>query len=161
MTGLPPGRHPSARESCWALRSYGTVTGVVFMSSNTSRARTWVVCLSRGTALLLLLTCVDMLSPQTCAEELFGFPAAVLAKAAAAERGASPGAGVVSESSHTGEDSESDHPDEDCFCCCAHLIVRAHFRLESEPPASVVCRPEWLSLPVSPPHPLYHPPRTR
>jgi hypothetical protein len=130
------------------------------MSSNASRARTWIACLSRGTAILLLLTCVDILSPQTCAEELLGFPAAAFAKAAAAEREGSPDGTETSETSHTGEDPGSDHPEEDCFCCCTHLIVRAHFTFEPEAPDSALSPPEWLSLPASPPHSLYRPPRS-
>jgi hypothetical protein len=130
------------------------------MSSNASRARTWITCLYRGTAILLLLTCVDMLSPQTCAEEFFGFPAAALAKAAAAERDGSSDVAVTSETSHTGENSESGHPEEDCFCCCTHLVVRAHFTFESETPNSALGPPEWLSLLASPSHAPYRPPRS-
>jgi hypothetical protein len=119
-----------------------------------------VTCLYRGTAILLLLTCVDILSPQTCAEELFGIPAAAFARAADAERDDAPDVTVPLETSHTGESSGSDHPQEDCFCCCTHLIVRAHFTLETTTPDSVSSPPEWLSLPVSLPDSLYRPPRS-
>jgi hypothetical protein len=128
------------------------------MFSNASRARTWTTRLFRGTAFLLLLTCVDILSPQACAEELFGFPPAAFAEAAQHD---SPSPGVAPASSHTGEHSESDHPEEDCFCCCTHLLVRAHFTLETEPPDAIANRPKWLSLPASPPQSLYRPPRAR
>ena len=130
------------------------------MSSSASRARTLVTCLYHGTAILLLLTCVDILSPETCAEELFGLSAAAFAKAATAERNDSSDLAVPSETSHTGESSGSDHPQEDCFCCCTHLIVRAHFTLETETPDSVLSPSQWLSLPASPRHSLYRPPRT-
>jgi hypothetical protein len=130
------------------------------MFSNAARARPWVGYFLRGVALLLLLTCVDILSPETCAEELLGFPAAAFVKAATADRDEPLAGSIHSETSRTGEDSESDHPGEDCFCCCSHLIVRTHFRLEAEPPDSITSPPQWLSLPASPPHSLYRPPRS-
>jgi hypothetical protein len=131
------------------------------MFSQTQRARTWLDRVFRCAGFLLLLTCVDILSPQTCAEEHFGFPVAAFAKAASASaRDDGAAVTMASEQTHSEEGSESENPDEDCFCCCTHLLVRGHFALGTAPQDPIVTPPEWLCLLPPPPHTLYHPPRS-
>jgi hypothetical protein len=130
------------------------------MASHASRARTWVDRLYRGTAFLLLLSCVDILSPEVCAEELFGFPPAAIATAgAAAESRETESVSIGPIAGHSDGGAEPTHLDEDCFCCCSHLLVSAHFAFETEPPNPVLMKHGGLTLPLSPPHPPYRPPR--
>jgi hypothetical protein len=129
------------------------------MFSYARRVRTGVDRLFRGVALLfLLLTCVDIGSPDVCAEEIFGFPPEVLSLAASAsERAAEPAMGSRELPSH--ETSEPSHVEEDCFCCCSHLVASPHFAVLGAEPDSVTTRPLSLRLPQSAPSNLYHPPR--
>lgn len=112
----------------------------------------------RAVALFFVLfTVADITLPQYfCGgEEIGGLPLAATAAPETAGLGSDPGA----EAPSPGRDSEAPH-EEDCFCCCAHvlpglaitLVVAAELRSQ-QPPLGLD------SLP-SPPLPLqYHPPR--
>jgi hypothetical protein len=115
------------------------------MFSRASQHRTGLDLLYRGVALFFLLfTCVDLTS-QTCAEESFGLPPA------AWSRGAEDSAPEAPEPAHV---------EEDCFCCCSHLVVDGPYVVASLPDGPGADVPLIAASPSSPSRDFYHPPRT-
>lgn len=99
----------------------------------------------------------EMTSPEACAEDLLGLPHELFAAAASdgtAEQ-------VVDRESWPAPADESDEraPDEDCFCCCPHLIVRPHFSLVLDPVGREPLKPTHVRLPAGLDPPCFHPPR--
>lgn len=108
----------------------------------------------------LVLTAMDICSPEACAEELLGLPAALTHQA---EGGCSddgpPLAGDAGTESH--DPSAPAHSgEEDCFCCCAHIITVAHFGGMSERAARHLSAFLPVTLPTGPPLAPFRPPRT-
>ena len=108
--------------------------------------------------LILLYTGADLTVPQFCSEEM-GIPA--VARASDVTRPTNYVA-VTHRSDDSREDlpSESPSKDEDCFCCCAHVLpgdalaVVAVPQLHSDPGSH-----ERITLPFAPVNTPYHPPR--
>ncbi len=70
--------------------------------------------------LFLVYTGADLTVPQFCSEEM-GIPTFAEASASTGIRTDAPFATDASESSQD-PPSERTHSDEDCFCCCAHVL---------------------------------------
>ena len=113
----------------------------------------------RVTAVFFLaFTLVDLSMPGVCAEDLFGFAEAFPAIAAHgdSQRVVSSGHGT----SGTPADSAPDLPDEDCFCCCSHLVATPRFvvaQFAIDRPVTVPRAPRPVT---APPRTLFHPPRS-
>jgi hypothetical protein len=112
--------------------------------------------------LFLLHSGVDMLFPQLCnEEETFGgsFNSTRLSTTNDAEVGK---AFAVDGSSEFPDDQPSDpqHRDEDCFCCCTHVMPSPVFASPDDAELvisrSTVAR---IFIPSAPPDNPYHPPR--
>jgi hypothetical protein len=58
-----------------------------------------------------------------------------------------------------GQDSHQSLADEDCFCCCSHIIPSPHINVGALNYSPQLDDPAIFSLPLSPPHDAYHPPR--
>jgi hypothetical protein len=120
--------------------------------------------LVRCTAILFLLyTGVDIACPQICSEEVVSFAA----NEAPLPESISTGKTTVSvRASSDKEDSQRNEPtdqksqDEDCFCCCAHvvpgMVYVAPTLLDLKSPVSV---PDLASVPTPPLFQTFHPPR--
>lgn len=123
--------------------------------------------LLRGVALFFLLyTCADIALPQYfCAGEVVGLPDVVVASAVHVGGGANTsagGSGAVSDdkdSRPSRPEQEAPH-EEDCFCCCAHVLTGPAFKVvETAELKSFPAPPTERSV-LSPPLSLqYRPPR--
>jgi hypothetical protein len=127
--------------------------------------------LRRGVAILLLaiaffdLAVIDIIVPQICND---GFPA--IAGAAPAQKAvekfghnASVEAAIGVQSSLPQQDSHSDSsPDsteEDCFCCCSHVLPCFSVDYVTPNTTPRVNIALIASLPTPPPQDTFHPPR--
>lgn len=115
----------------------------------------------------LLYTCADIALPQYfCAGEAAGLPDVVVASTASAAANANTladrGAALsdTKDSQPTQPDQQAPHDDEDCFCCCAHVLAGLTIKVvETAELKSPSASFEERSV-LSPPLPLhYHPPR--
>jgi hypothetical protein len=117
--------------------------------------------LQRALAILLLaftfgdLALVDTLAPQLCDGKMSGLTLAGAADSSTNEpaRLAAPGQPCPE------SPSEPESFEEDCFCCCSHIIHSpfvsvAHLNL-GLPPGDLAL----VSLPSAPPRDTFHPPR--
>lgn len=116
--------------------------------------------LYRGVALFFLLfTCVD-LTTDTCVEESFGLPPAAWLKAAAASLPDALELAAAPADATPGTLPGPGHVEEDCFCCCSHLVVDGPYVVASLPDAPEADSTLIAASPSSPPRDFYHPPRT-
>lgn len=69
------------------------------------------------------------------------------------------GISVDSSDSHQNESPAPIQGDEDCFCCCSHILPGLHFVVAGIVSETLEADPTISSLPTGPPHTLYHPPR--
>ncbi len=114
----------------------------------------------------LLYTGTDIASPQLCSEELLGLSGEVQAveltpvNNGSAHSNAAVAVVTTPENSQKDRSSNQSAQDEDCFCCCAHVlpgmmfVTISNFDLKS-PAVSV----KHNSLPTPPHQSTYHPPR--
>jgi hypothetical protein len=120
-------------------------------------------CLRRGVAIFLLafaffdLTVVDIFSPQLCGDEQVSLSST--GPVDSTEEGAGELGASQTHDSQPDQDSHQSPIDEDCFCCCSHIIPSPHVNvaaLNCPPPpgASVIA-----SFPLAPPRGAFHPPR--
>ncbi len=119
--------------------------------------------LRRGIAIFLVafaffdLTVVDMISPELCGDEqesLFFANESQPAEESVDEPGA-----ISEQDSKPAQDTHQSPADEDCFCCCSHIIPGICVNvavLNNSPQPGVL---EIASLPSSPPRDAFHPPR--
>jgi hypothetical protein len=119
--------------------------------------------LRHGIAIFLLafaffdMAVVDMFFPQACGEQQMSTPSA--APVDSTEEIAGELRAVNNHDSQSGQDSHESSADEDCFCCCSHIIPSPNVNvvtLNSPPQAG---DPAITSLPSAPPRGAYHPPR--
>ena len=116
--------------------------------------------LGRSVALFFILfTFADLSIPQLCGGELGGcsLPGASLP---ASNNQPDELSLSVAPEHHQPQQSESrEHPDEDCFCCCSHIVPGCHFSVALLDLKSPVTNPADQSLPTSLPNIPFHPPR--
>lgn len=96
---------------------------------------------------LLLWTVTDIAAPGLCASETVLIPDAQLVLTSARHSASHRSTGTLYVS------------DDDCFCCCSHIVPSPHFVMALTPqvaPAEVTVA--WVRL-DRPPTSLYHPPR--
>jgi hypothetical protein len=121
--------------------------------------------LHRWLAVLFLLFAstdisADVVSPQACCEELDGLASAYTLNISAQAQDFDGVAKIDVKDSSTPEQPSTPPPlEEECFCCCSHIIPSVHFEvaeLDVEPLMSGVAN---FILPIPPPQSMYHPPR--
>lgn len=115
----------------------------------------------------VLFTFVDIFSPRQCCEELVGFadsaaPAATtnsdaLDQAARSDEGTPSIA--ASDNQPTQPATPSSTQEEDCFCCCSHVLPGLSFSVAVLHFKSLDAEPQQDSLLTPPLRALYHPPR--
>ena len=131
------------------------------MFSHAHRVGTGIDRLFRGVAIVFLLfTCADLTSPEVCAEELLGYPPHLIAAAADRSEHATELALEMADGALPAHgDSEPGHSDEDCFCCCAHLLLSPHYIVPLDAPGLEPALALEFRLPTSAPPACYRPPR--
>ena len=116
----------------------------------------------RAAAVLLLalafadITLIDMVSPQFCNDGA-GLPSGFIVADVARETT------IENQNSRTDRDSHSDSTpastDEDCFCCCSHIVLGSDFNIGTLIPGVRLNIPSADILPIPPPQGTFHPPR--
>jgi hypothetical protein len=123
--------------------------------------------LRRGIAIFLIafaffdMTVIDMFFPQLCVDEQTSqsINSSLDATDKSDRKIADDLMVISSHDSQPDQDSHQSSADEDCFCCCSHIIPSRHVNvatLNSPPQPDDAALP---SLPSAPPHGTYHPPR--
>lgn len=120
--------------------------------------------LVRAVAVLFLLyTGADLTMPQYfCGEELGGRPFASFSSDRTARRDDTPTrlASTPEAPRPYDSDSQAPHDDEDCFCCCAHVLPALRITPELMAEVKVPTSPTGVESPSSPPlRTTYRPPR--
>jgi hypothetical protein len=128
--------------------------------------------LRRGIVILLLaiafvdLAVIDMIAPQLCNDGFATMAVAApqqnaaenLDQKATVEAAISDQGSLPQQNSHS--DSSPDSTEEDCFCCCSHILpgyTVNHMTLNTMPRVDI---PLIASLPSPPPQDTFHPPRS-
>ena len=113
--------------------------------------------------LFLLHTGVDLLFPELCSEEVVGAGLSQSLVFSDTESWKDSPAVAASDSKKSKDEQPSDpqHRDEDCFCCCTHVMPSSLFVSPGNPEFRVQTiaaeNSLILSIPLNTP---YHPPRT-
>jgi hypothetical protein len=98
----------------------------------------------------------DMISPQLCCEGIGNLVVSV----ASSNQNLNDESALVAAEDFGHEQSESpSNIDEDCFCCCSHILPGIHFDvsvLDIKPPSSLLIN---TFLPTPPPQKTFRPPR--
>ena len=127
--------------------------------------------LRRGMAILLLafaffdLAVIDIIAPQICNDEFSTIAVSAPAQNASGEfdLNGTVEAAIGAQSSLPQQESHSESSpastDEDCFCCCSHILPGFSFdciTLNTMPRVAIAL---IASLPSPPPQDTFHPPR--
>jgi hypothetical protein len=119
--------------------------------------------LRRGIAIFLLamaffdMAIVDLFFPQLCGDDQVSILGA--SPVESSEKVADEFAATRNQGPQPAQDSHQSETDEDCFCCCYHIIPSPHVSV-----ATLNCqpRPDDPAIPSFPslsPHGVFHPPR--
>lgn len=100
-------------------------------------------------AFLLLWTLVDLAFPSLCRAEGVVAGQAQATVAATAQVGPGSGGG-----------RELPYDDDDCFCCCSHVIPGSHIAISSPELTNRSKITIAVSEPFALPHTFFHPPRS-
>jgi hypothetical protein len=115
--------------------------------------------LSRGIAIFFFVfTVADLANPHLCAEEM-GLSSLPVSAASEIENTVAVFAARAGSHSHQEESPAPQQADEDCFCCCSHILPSLQFVVEGLLLEPVDTDSTISSLPTGPPHKLYRPPR--
>ena len=120
------------------------------------RLRRWIAIFLLAMA-FFDMAIVDLFFPQLCGDDQVSFLAA--GPGESTEKVAGEFAAPGNHDSQPDQDSHQSTTDEDCFCCCSHIIPSPHVSvaaLNGPPPPD---DPAIASLPSPPPHGPFHPPR--
>ena len=126
--------------------------------------------LRRGIAIFLLafatfdMTVVDVFSPQSCSDEQ---TSQTSQSTNSPEKSADTSTGIIADNlmepenheSQPKQDSHQSSADEDCFCCCSHIIPGIHVNIAVLNFSPRTDDPPIAFLPSSSPHDFFHPPR--
>ena len=116
--------------------------------------------LTRGVAVFFVLFAfADLLVPQLCSEELGGRSLPSSSATSSSNNSDELSLSVASDRSQQEQSKDSKHSDEDCFCCCSHIVPSSHFTVALLELNSIVINPPDHFLPTSPPNTPFHPPR--
>ena len=112
--------------------------------------------------LFLLYTAVDLAYPQICAEENLSVAASHVSVLSAGQSNFTKSIRSFSadDGSQRNLPEDKEQADEDCFCCCAHIVPGVVFVApEVVEPKQVFAVPVESSIPQDEFEPPYHPPR--
>jgi len=116
-------------------------------------------------AVLLLLFAsadlsTDLVSPQSCCEWMDNLAIASVSQSGSPVQATPDETRLVAATdTHPEPSSNSSDLDENCFCCCAHILPGGYFNvaiLNTESPAPVLTN---ALLPIPPSQSPFHPPR--
>jgi hypothetical protein len=119
--------------------------------------------LRRGIAIFLLafaffdMAIVDVFFPQLCGDEQMSV--SVNGPITTSEKITDEVAMTSGRESQSQQNSSPESVDEDCFCCCSHIIPSIYVNLAGLNAAPRQQDQATASLPSSPPLDTYHPPR--
>ena len=119
--------------------------------------------LRRGVAVFLLafvffdISIVDVFFPQLCGDEQSSV--SVINRVGSAEKIAHERLSIQKDNSQPNQDLSQSSIDEDCFCCCSHIIPGVSVNVAVLNDALQPYDPMGTSLPSSPPQGAFHPPR--
>ncbi len=102
--------------------------------------------------------CADAVSPQQCCEWMDNLAVSDTGRVSSAE-GPNVALAIVASTESKQETSLPSNTEEDCFCCCAHMLPAIHF---NAPLVEVTGSPALLTktfLPSPPTQKKFHPPR--
>lgn len=121
--------------------------------------------LHRCFAVLLLLFAsaeifIDAVWPELCCEELSGL-AEACAPGADVATGAARGLDTISAVDNPAHEPSSSpvNGEEECFCCCAHILPSLHFKVADVDVGPLARDLANAILPITPLERAYHPPR--
>lgn len=117
--------------------------------------------LSRGIAIFFFLfTVVDLATPHLCAEEM-GLPFSPVGNSvrSAVDPTSTDTPSITARDSHQEESPAPVPADEDCFCCCSHILPGLHFVVDGILFETINTDQIVSFLPTGPPGKPYHPPR--
>lgn len=103
------------------------------------------------------LTIIDLAFPQLCNDEFATMAFAVPARST--DDVAEEAGGDLGANPHRERDSQPAPPDEDCFCCCAHILPAPHFDVAVPSNKPMPIESKISFLPSAPPRGAFHPPR--
>lgn len=107
--------------------------------------RRWCAIMHVVAFVFLVITAVDLASPQFCGEETAPLLRAPLSAA------------MIDTDSHSQPPTSRS---EDCFCCCSHVVhVGIAARVTSPAILGATMRAAAPQVPLTTPRPLFHPPR--
>jgi hypothetical protein len=121
----------------------------------------WVLLQRTVVVIFVVLAIADIASPQPCGEDLQKLFCPIAnnqnqVNRAGVESGELP---VLSVSLPYDRHSMPQQTDDDCFCCCAHVLPAVMFRSALSVPKTTVTCLHVESAPTPPLPTLYHPPR--
>ena len=111
--------------------------------------------------LFLIYTGIDLVTCQVCCENVAGLPIEV-ALALSAERQVNESLAVMSAPSEKSQDERRSNPsrDEDCFCCCTHVMPSRAFASSANTDLKMnTSLADNIPIPTAPLNNPYHPPR--
>lgn len=116
-----------------------------------------------GAILLLLHAGVDLAFPELCTEEPFGAGLTQSLELSSRAKSNEPSPAVALAVSSESKDEQRSDPqrlDEDCFCCCTHVMPSPLFVAPRNAEVGLSnSRHQDTSIPSAPPYRPYHPPR--
>ncbi len=119
--------------------------------------------LRRGIAIFLLamaffdMAIVDLFFPQLCGDDQVSILGAIPVESS--ERIAYEFAATRNQDSQPVQDSHQSGTDEDCFCCCSHIIPSPQISVGALNCPPRPDDPAITPFPSSSPHGVFHPPR--
>lgn len=116
--------------------------------------------LGRAVALFFILFAfADLSVPQLCCEELGGSSLPSASLASSNNQSDELSLSLASGRPQQNPSKNTEESDEDCFCCCSHIVPGSHFNVALLEMKSAVTNPADNFLPTSPPDAQFHPPR--
>ena len=113
--------------------------------------------------LFLFHTGVDLLFPQLCSEEPVDIAISQslpVTEETTIDEAYAPVAVSLPKDSREDQRPDPQHSDEDCFCCCTHVMPSPLFVAPGDAdPGLMTSRDQNTSIPAAPPNNPYHPPR--
>ena len=116
--------------------------------------------LGRGVALFFIqFAFADLSIPQLCRPETGGSLHPTAHISSSNSRSDELSFSGASDRSEQQQSKTNEHSDEDCFCCCSHIVPGSHFNVDLLDLESPVTNLAHHSLPTSVPNSPFHPPR--
>ena len=102
----------------------------------------------------------DIISPGLCCEEFCGLAGPYTPYVSVVDISLDGADMMSAADDSTHEDSSSPVPaEEDCFCCCTHILPSLRFAVAEPDAISLTSGLANTILPIAPPQSAYHPPR--